>query len=236
MSFKLNKPLINTALLAALITAFIPSKTFACGGDAYIGEVCTVGFNFAPRGTALTQGQLLPIAQFTALFSLLGTTYGGDGRTTFALPDTRGRSIVGAGRGPGLQDIRWGQKGGSETVVLQTFNMPAHDHGVQVQISTTNDTSGSSAILKALAARSTTTDPTGAVLSNAPRRSEQFSNAIPNVDMSADSIVLNLDVESSHNVTVNEQSVGTGQPVNIRDPYIGMYQVIVLNGIFPSRS
>lgn len=84
--------------------------------DPFMGEIIMFGGNFAPRGWALCDGQLLPISQHSALFSILGTTYGGDGRTTFALPDLRGRSAVHAGRGPGLSDIRLGQKYGSEFV------------------------------------------------------------------------------------------------------------------------
>ena len=98
--------------------------------EPFIGEIAMFAGNFAPRGWALCNGQLLPIAQNTALFSLLGTTYGGDGRTTFALPDLRGRVPIHAGNGPGLSSYRLGSKGGSETKTLTTLNMPAHAHGV----------------------------------------------------------------------------------------------------------
>ena len=94
----------------------------------YLGQIMTVGFNFAPRGYAFCDGQILPIAQNTALFSLLGTTYGGDGRTTFALPDLRSRVAIHVGNGPGLSSYRWGQRGGVETVTLTTAQMPAHTH------------------------------------------------------------------------------------------------------------
>jgi microcystin-dependent protein len=97
--------------------------------DPFIGQITTFGFNFAPRGWAFCEGQLMPISQNTALFSLLGTIYGGDGRTTFALPDLRGRVIIGPGRGPGLSDYRLGTRGGAETVTLTTAEMPSHNHG-----------------------------------------------------------------------------------------------------------
>ena len=83
--------------------------------NPFIGQIILFGGNFAPRNWAFCHGQLLSIAQNTALFSILGTTYGGDGRTTFGLPDFRGREVIGAGRGPGLSDYRLGEKGGSET-------------------------------------------------------------------------------------------------------------------------
>lgn len=96
--------------------------------DEYIGTIKVFGFNFAPRGWALCQGQLLPIAQNTALFSLLGTYYGGNGQTTFGLPDLRGRTVVGMGQGPGLSPYDIGQQGGSETVTLLTTQIPQHNH------------------------------------------------------------------------------------------------------------
>ncbi len=101
-------------------------------GEGFIGEIRWVPFNFAPRGWALCDGQLLPIAQHTALFSLLGTTYGGDGRTTFQLPDLRGRAAVHAGQGPGLTQRRLGEKGGAEQVTLTGAQMPSHRHSIQV--------------------------------------------------------------------------------------------------------
>lgn len=98
--------------------------------EPFIGQVMLFAGNFAPRGFALCQGQLLQISSNQALFSILGTTYGGDGRTTFALPDLRGRAPVSAGQGPGLSDYRLGQKVGVETVALTTQQIPAHNHGV----------------------------------------------------------------------------------------------------------
>ncbi|MCW5520268.1 phage tail protein [Aureitalea sp. L0-47] len=105
--------------------------------EPFVGQIQAFGFNFAPRGWAQCAGQLLPIAQNQALFSLLGTIYGGDGRTTFALPDLRGRSIVGEGNGPGLSNITMGEKGGTETITLNANNVPAHAHGVSVPVSST---------------------------------------------------------------------------------------------------
>jgi microcystin-dependent protein len=100
--------------------------------EPFIGQIQPFGFNFAPRGWAFCNGQLLPIAQNTALFSLLGTTYGGDGRTTFGLPDLRGRAALHYGQGPGLSDRRLGQRSGTETNTLQVANLAAHTHKAQV--------------------------------------------------------------------------------------------------------
>ena len=103
---------ITTTLASALIAATAPVAH--AGPDEYLGEILTVGFNFCPRGTLEADGRLLPISQNAALFSLLGTMYGGDGRTTFALPDLRGRVVVGTGQGPGLTERRQGERGGVE--------------------------------------------------------------------------------------------------------------------------
>jgi|TARA_R100001132_G_C3243402_1_gene73284 microcystin-dependent protein len=102
----------------------------------FLGQIQAFGFNFAPRGWAKCEGQLLPISQYNALFSLLGTMYGGDGRTTFGLPDLRGRSIVGTGNGPGLSTITQGEKGGVENITLTLNNLPSHTHNIGVSTST----------------------------------------------------------------------------------------------------
>ena len=120
---------LTLTLTLALASTMLPAKhTFA--QEAYIGEIKWVGFNFCPRSYAHANGQMLSIMENQALFSLLGTMYGGDGRTTFGLPDLRGRSAVGSGTGPGLSDIRIGQTGGQESVVISTANIPGYIHSV----------------------------------------------------------------------------------------------------------
>jgi microcystin-dependent protein len=96
--------------------------------EPFLGQLSTFGFNFAPRGWAMCSGQLLPIAQNTALFALLGTTYGGNGQTTFALPDLRSRANLHFGQGPGLSPRTLGEQGGTESVTLTQNNLPAHAH------------------------------------------------------------------------------------------------------------
>ena len=98
------------------------------GPEPFIGQIQTFGFSFAPRGWAKCDGQLLQIASNTALFSLLGTTYGGDGRTTFGLPDLRGRAALHQGAGPGLTNRSIGEEAGAETVSLNANTMPTHTH------------------------------------------------------------------------------------------------------------
>ena len=102
--------------------------------EPFIGQITMFGFNFAPRGWAFCDGQLLPIAQNTALFSLLGTTFGGDGRTTFGLPDLRGRTAIHPGTGPGLSPRRLGERGGQERVTLTIANLPSHTHDVSIGV------------------------------------------------------------------------------------------------------
>ncbi len=100
-----------------------------------IGEVRLFAGNFAPRDWAICSGQLLPISSNTALFSIVGTTYGGDGHTTFALPDMRGRVAVGTGNGPGLSTRHLGQKSGSEYTYLNVNNLPPHSHTGSLKVS-----------------------------------------------------------------------------------------------------
>jgi len=98
--------------------------------EPFIGQIILFAGNFAIRGYATCDGQLLPISQNTALFSILGTTYGGNGVTTFALPDLRGRGPVHVGQGPGLSNVSLGEAAGTETVTLLSTQMPAHNHGI----------------------------------------------------------------------------------------------------------
>jgi microcystin-dependent protein len=222
---------------AMSVAALMPTKALACGSEPFLAEVCIFAGNFAPRGYAFTDGQILSIASNTALFSLVGTTYGGDGRTTFALPDTRGRSIVGVGNGPGLDNVSWGEKGGTTEVTLSVLNLPSHGHTATTLVTQDNtDTSGSSATLRALASTASTNSPTGNVLANSPNRTNIYNDGLPNVDMSADSIVLDVQVTMDMSATTTVGNTGASQSFNIRNPYIGMYYIIALQGIFPSRS
>ena len=108
--------------------------------DPFVAEIRMFGGNFAPKGWAFCDGQLLPISQNTALFSLLGTFYGGDGKSTFALPDLRGRAPMQHGQGPGLSDRAQGETGGAETITLILSELPAHTHNLALPMVETNAT------------------------------------------------------------------------------------------------
>ncbi len=179
--------------------------------ECLIGEVRMFAGNFAPRNWALANGQLLPISSNTALFSVLGTTYGGDGRTTFALPDLRGRVVVGTGMGPGLTDRRLGEKGGVQSVTLTTNQIPAHTHGVTVE-----------AKLKASSQDVDAQTAEGNVLAT----SEVYSSQSPDVEMGANAVT----------ATVTESSVGNNQPHENMPPFTTINFIICLTGIYPSRS
>lgn len=174
--------------------------------DPFLGQIIMFGGNFAPRGWALCDGQLLPISQYSALFSILGTTYGGDGRTTFALPDMRGRVSIHAGNGPGLSDYQLGQKGGSETNTLTTNQLPSHNHHLNIYNGQGSSPEGSN---KTLAGTGTTVPPEGTWTDNSPNATAE-SNAVA--------------------------STGGGQPVNNIQPYLTVNYIIALQGVFPSRS
>jgi microcystin-dependent protein len=162
---------IAAAFSAALCLAgpLTPGAAQA-GAEPFIGEIMMVGYTFCPRGWAEADGQLLPIAQNTALFSLYGTTYGGDGRTTFALPDLRGRVPMHVGNGPGLSPNTLGQKGGSETNTLTANQMPAHVHS-----------------LNATSAASASGDPTGNLPANTGR-TFTYAGGAPNAQMSGSAV------------------------------------------------
>jgi microcystin-dependent protein len=119
---------LSVALSVAIAVAAGSSMVYAQATDPFIGQLALVPYNFAPKGWALCNGQLLPINQNQALFSLLGTTYGGNGITTFALPDLRGRVPISSGQGPGLSNYIIGEIGGSETHTLTVAELPSHTH------------------------------------------------------------------------------------------------------------
>ncbi|MFC1685207.1 phage tail protein [Pseudomonadota bacterium] len=131
-----KKNYLATAVLVSCLGG-IPWSSANAGAEPFIGEIMWTAASFCPRGWANADGQLLPIAQNTALFSLLGTTYGGDGRTTFGLPDLRGRVSIHTGSGPGLSSYNQGAKGGEEKTSLSVAQMPAHNH----QINASEDSS-----------------------------------------------------------------------------------------------
>ncbi len=195
-----------------------PSLAQACSGsESLLGTVCIFAGNFAPRGYAFTDGQLLPISSNAALFSILGTTYGGDGRTTFGLPDTRGRVVIGARQGPGLSDYRLGQRGGSETVALTLQQMPAHGHSATSTLAAT--AFGQSA--------TGNQDGPGGNSWAAKTFGRQYSSTAPNVAMAAGSVSL------SGGVSIGNS--GGGAAHENRMPYVTMNYIIALVGIFPSR-
>ncbi len=118
------------SLAAVAAASLAPLQAAHAQAEPFLGQIMCGGFTFAPRGWARLDGQLMSIAQNTALFSLLGTTYGGDGRSTFALPDMRGRALLHDGQGPGLSPHIEGTPEGHETVTLTSSQMPAHTHSV----------------------------------------------------------------------------------------------------------
>ncbi|MCC5452339.1 tail fiber protein [Rheinheimera sp. UJ51] len=228
---------IALAATLAVSASVVSTKANACGYEPMLGSMCVFAGNFAPRGFALAQGQLLAISQNTALFSLLGTTYGGDGRTTFALPDTRGRALIGAGNGPGLSSMQLGQRGGQETVTLTLGHLPQHNHTASTTVQLLSmDSSASTAVLKGLAATSNSNTPTGKVLANSPGRDNIYNDGAPNVELNPESIALNINLDMLFESTTTVDVAGGSQPLNVRDPYLAINWIIALQGIFPSRN
>ena len=176
--------------------------------DPYIGEIRAVAFDFVPRGWMACNGALLPIAGYSALFALLGTTYGGNGTTTFALPDLRGRSAVGVGTGNGLSPVIQGQSGGTENVSLTTAQLPAHTHAASSNLP------GSSEV-------ASTNDPQGAVPA-VGRGIELYVPGTGNLTMGP--------------LAITVAPTGGGQPVPLRNPFLGLTYIIAAEGEFPPRS
>jgi len=214
------KNLQKTWFVPALVLAFAvcgaPGPAHACSPEPYIASVCITAANFCPRGYATADGQILPIAQHAALFSLIGTIYGGDGRATFALPDLRGRSPVHSGDGPALAKISQGQKGGAEMVTQSTAQMASHSHD-----------SVTTALLGGQSGANTgdNSDLSGRVL--AGRNNAKIYGPGP-VDATLES--------GSIVATTTVADAGASQPQENRSPFLGLRYCIALNGVFPPRS
>lgn len=175
--------------------------------EPFIGQIQAFGCNFAPRNWAFCNGQLLPINQYTALFSLLGTQYGGDGRTTFGLPDLRGRAAIHQGHGPGLSPYTMGQKGGSETTTLTAANLP----NIPMRVSSANAT-------KSTATQGSSIATPGSGDGRGFAATEGFNDATPD-------IALNPAVAGGNSAAFS----------NVQ-PFQGVNYCIALEGLFPSRS
>jgi microcystin-dependent protein len=198
------------ALAVTLSASFMPSAH--AGSESYVGELFLFAGNFCPRNTLPAAGQTLAISQNTALFSLLGTTYGGDGQITFRLPDLQGRVPVGTGSGPGLYPTSLGQIGGTETQALTPAQMPMHTHTAVV-------TSGVPA--RTQEATHATPAP-GRMLAQAQ-----------NAGIYRETATADVTLGNSANVSVGV--AGGSQPFSIRDPYLSMQWCIVVDGIYPPR-
>ena len=177
--------------------------------------------NFAPSGWALCAGQLMSISQNTALFSLLGATYGGDGIRTFGLPNLQGRVPVGAGQGSGLSLYNLGDNGGVESVTLGINTMPQHSHSATQNLAVS---------LPAVTTAGTTNQPGPSVAPAAPTDAARnpvniYSNAAPNQNLGKPSI----------SGTISIGLTGNGLPHENRQPYLAVNYIIALQGIFPSR-
>ncbi|REE80357.1 microcystin-dependent protein [Lutibacter oceani] len=183
-----------------------------------MGTIQIFAGNFPPRGWAFCDGQLLAISGNSALFSILGTTYGGDGRTTFALPDLRGRELIGPRRGPGLSDFRLGQRSGTETNTLNNTQLPSHTHIAQGTTKVSN-TEG------------TTNNPDGKVLTVGKAVVDRTTSY--NANIYGDTANTNM---ATNNVAVTVSNTGGNLPINNRSPYLAVNYIIAMVGIFPSRN
>ncbi len=201
---------MRAILISGLLILFLwlPGQG-ALAQEPILGEVRYFGFSFCPRGWSEANGQLMEISQNSALFSLLGTIYGGNGRTTFALPDLRGRVPIHVGQGPGLPKYAQGSKGGTATTTLSVEQMPAHSHPIRVSSGTASYSDGTNGVL---AASSTNRNKVESYIYDAPGTADQ--------ELAEDSLGETGGDESHDNM----------------QPYLTLRACIALTGLYPSRS
>jgi len=213
----------NSLLVVAISAATaLPLPAKACGSQPFLGEICTFGFNFCPKGYLPADGSLLPINQNAALFSLLGTFYGGDGQSTFGLPDLRGSSPIGMGQSPGLSNFNIGQMGGTETVTLLTANLPSHIHNATTDVTVNS-------VVNASSGNGNSTNPAGAVWAASSSRDNVYGST-------KTTLMATGAVTSKATATTSISPTGSSVPVSIRSPYLTMSYCIAAQGIYPSRN
>ncbi|QNM98305.1 phage tail protein [Chitinimonas koreensis] len=234
------RTLIRSTMLTGLVVA-TSAQAFACGEDAYIGQICIMAGSYCPANTVEPQGQLLSINTYQALYSLVGcNTYsGGDCRTTFGIPDLRGRAPVGWGQGPGLTAHPMGQKFGQESVVQTVAMLAAHTHGATYTPGG-GGTSGSSVQVKARQASGTSDTPqAGSMLGQSSTTSSEQVNLYldPTVTSGTDVALGGVSGGggSSSGGTVTIATSGGGMPIPTVPPQIALRYCLVVNGLYPPR-
>ncbi|RZS98943.1 phage tail protein [Aquimarina brevivitae] len=183
--------------------------------EGTIAEIRMFAGNFAPRNWAFCNGSLIAISQNQALFSILGTTYGGDGRTTFALPDLRGRVPIGPGRGPGLTERRLGERSGTETNILNITQLPSHTHSVTMNVSSGDAT-------QSAATNGASIATPGALDGRSFSPTLGYNTSTPDIGLNQQSATIG--------------NTGGNQSVNNMQPWLGIHFIICQFGTFPSRN
>jgi len=196
--------------------------------DPFLGQILAVGFNYAPLGWATCSGQIMSIAQNSALFALLGTNFGGNGTSTFALPNLSGRAAVGTGQSPGLSNYVLGQTGGNENVTLTQAQMPTHMH--PATFSGAGSTLKASSTVQATSAGPIAGGPLGHSTDLTPNSIVKPAIYTP-ANSTVDTALGGLNVAGT--VTVGPS--GGNQPVSVLDPYLALTMIIATQGIFPPR-
>ncbi|QPB82200.1 phage tail protein [Pseudoalteromonas rubra] len=202
--------------------------------DAFIGEMMPFTGIFAVRQFAECGGQLISISQYSAAYAILGTYYGGDGRSTFAMPDLRGRSPVSYGQGPGLSHYPVGSKGGSETVKLTTAHLPAHSHTATASVGIS---STATSTLSVASNNANSPVPTAAAYLGKPQDSSFFVPSAFEAEQLVEIQGPEVQVQSViDNATVTVDNTGLGQEVGLLSPFTTINWQMCLNGLFPSRA
>ncbi|NFV78832.1 phage tail protein [Magnetospirillum aberrantis] len=229
--------LFSASVLAAVATLTLGGRpAAACGTEAYTGQICVVAGNFCPRNTVEANGQIIAISTNTALFSLIGCTYGGDCSTTMGVPDLRGRAPTGYGQGPGLTTHAWGQKYGQEGVTQTIAMMAPHTHAATFTPSGSgNSSSGTAAQVLVSTDPGDTNSPTGGkYLSAASSSGVKIYNSGTNA-----SALTPLNGVSGGGGggggTVTVDPTGAGQSIPTVPPSIAMRYCMVTQGLFPER-
>lgn len=238
----------HIALATSLLAGLLPQAAQACGDGAYIGQVCFMATPFCPHGTLEANGSAVKISQYQALYSLLYTTYGGDGKTTFNLPDLRGRSPRGVGPAQAFPDekrtvssVALGQKAGFSTAIIpSSVNLPQHNHSATFtpsgvfKVTASLPVSSAKGNLSALSSGTGYLAGVGVTAGTLPAAGTAYTTTAPAAGGATLPVTtqVNYSVEGSAVVVAN---TGTSEPYDSDSPHLGLMACIVVDGMYPQK-
>lgn len=229
-----------SVIASSMFFVAVPNSAYA-GADPFVGEISYVGFDYAPVGWLRCDGQSVTINQYQALYSLLGTRFGGSGTSNFNLPDMRGRVPIHQGSAPGIGTFSLGNAGGYPSTTLSTNNLPPHKHPATATSTSNSSVAPGATAASTLYAATTSDSPTAggnSIANSSAPLTKMYSTTAPSVAMKSGSVVTTLDgvaITTQTDTSVAVGNTGNGASFNIMQPFLTLNCIIATTGIYPER-